>query len=314
MTLQVSSEQVKEIRVMHLKGQTSKRQLFVDRKTAQQPIKLSNMTMAQSGIIFFNKAASIEDVPTHVIDFKFVPREPSQVTKVSSLQKLTSGVFNISGVLKWNGEPHIPSDKTSQNVRGSTFTDSTESMPLSVWGEHISEIEEGKFYSITNCRLRHFYGKCMATTKSTVITPAEAQDVTKAVEQRQNNLLCCPELLNVHVDSFLACNSKGCKKRVNGTPGCKIVKCNNCNRSMLIKNCYVDMTVHFELEKEDKFYSVTAFPKALSAFLQKDIISFKDDTDTLTAELLILENVDFQLSQNGKLITKMDRHTPTGNV
>ena len=83
---------------------------------------------------------------------------------------------------------------------------------------------------------------------------------------------------------------------------------------MLIKNCYVDMTVHFDLEKENKLYSVTAFPKALSAFLQKDVISFKDDTDTLTAELLVLENVDFQLSQNGKLITKMNSHTTTGSV
>ncbi|KAL9977283.1 hypothetical protein ACROYT_G014672 [Oculina patagonica] len=221
--------------------------------------------------------ASIEDVPTHVIDFKFVPRELLQVTKVSSLQKLTG------------------------------------SMPLSVCGKHISEIEEGKFYSISNCRLRHFYGKCLATTRSTVITSAEARDVTKAVEQRQNNLLCCPGILNVHVDSFLACNSKACKKRINGTPGCKIVKCHY-NRSMLIKNCYADMTVHFKLEKEDKIYSVAAFPKALSAFLQKDVISFKDDTDTLTAELLVLENVDFQLSQIGKLITKMNSHTSTGNV
>lgn len=68
----------------------------------------------------------------HIIDFKCVPREPSQVTKITSLHKLTSGVFNISGVLKWNREPHIPSEITSQMVRDSTFTDSTGSMPLSV--------------------------------------------------------------------------------------------------------------------------------------------------------------------------------------
>ena len=122
-----------------------------------------------------------------------------------------------------------------------------------------------------------------------VVSPADAQDITKAVEQRKDNSLCCPEILNVHVDSFLACNSKDCKKRVNGTPGSKIVKCNNCSRSMLIKNSCVDMTVHFDLEKENKLYSVTAFPEALSAFLQKDVIS-------LTAELLVPENVDFQLS------------------
>ena len=142
--------------------------------------------------------------------------------------------------------------------------------------------------------------------------PSRGSRRTKAVEQSQNNSLCCPEILNVYVDSFHACNSKDCKnykKRVNGTPACKIAKCNNCNRSMLINNCYLDMTVHFNLEKEDKLYTVTAFPKALSAFLQKDVISFKDHTDTFTAELLVLENVAFQLSQNGNQITKINSHT-----
>ena len=116
----------------------------------------------------------------------------------------------------------------------------------------------------TNSRFRHFYGKCLATTKLTVVSLAEAQDITKAVEQRKDHSLCCPEILNVHVISFLACNSKGCKKRVNCTPGSKIVKCNNCSRSMLIKNCCVD-----NQEKENKLNAVTAFPKVLSAFLEK---------------------------------------------
>ena len=133
-TVQVSTKQVKEITVMHLKGQTSNWQLFVDRMTAQQPVKLSDKTMTQSDTIFFNKGASIEDVPTHyrfqVCTKRTIPSDKD--TKITSLHKLTSGVFNISGVLKWNREPHIPSDKTSQMVRDSTFIDSTESMPLSV--------------------------------------------------------------------------------------------------------------------------------------------------------------------------------------
>lgn len=112
---------------------------------------------------------------------------------------------------------------------------------------------------------------------------------------------------------FLHAIARTVRRELNGTPAFKIAKCNNSNRSMLIKNCYIDMTVHFNLEKEDKLYSVTAFPKALSALLQKDVISFKDNTDTFTAELLVLENVDFQLSQNGDLITKINSHT-TGSV
>lgn len=37
------------------------------------------------------------------------------------------------------------------------------------------------------------------------------------------------------------------------------------------KNCYVDMTVNLNLEKDSKTFSVTAFPKAVSAFFYEDI-------------------------------------------
>lgn len=134
------------------------------------------------------------------------------------------------------------------------------------------------------------------------------------MELNVDNWVCCRDILNVSVNSFLACNSKDCKKKVNATPGSKIVKCHSCNKSMLVKNCYVDMTMHFDLEKESKLYSVTAFPKALSKFLQKDVFSFKADTDSLIEELLLLEGVDFQLSQNGKLITKLQNHSSTENA
>ena len=193
-------------------------------------------------------------------------------------------------------------------VRDATLTDSSGVIPLSVWGEHITAIEEGKFYCITDCRLRHFYGKCLATTQSTVVSPGEEQDISKVLEQQAEHWICCPDILNVAVNSFLTCNNRDCKKKINATPGCKIVKCHSCKKSMLMKNCYVEMTVNFNLEKDGKDYSVTAFPKAVSSFMEKDIFSFKEDTDTLIEELLLLASVDFQLSQNGKLVTKMQQH------
>lgn len=77
---------------------------------------------------------------------------------------------------------------------------------------------------------------------------------------------------------------------------------------MLVKNCYVDITVNFTIEKEGKEYLVTAFPKVVSLFLEKDIFEFKIDIDSLIEELLLLEHKDFHLSQNGKLITKLQKH------
>ena len=68
------------------------------------------------------------------------------------------------------------------------------------------------------------------------------------------------------------------------------------------------MTVSSSLEKDGKQYSVTAFSEAISIFLNKDISSFKDNTDPLESKLLLLEGVDFQLSHNGKLVVKVKQH------
>lgn len=46
----------------------------------------------------------------------------------------------------------------------------------------------------------------------------------------------------------------------------------------------------------------------MSSFLEKDIFNYKNDTDTLIEELLPLENMDFHLSQNGELITRIQKH------
>lgn len=266
------------------------------------------MTVAQSGTIFFNKSASVQDVPNHVIKFKFVQQQPFQITKITTLLKSTSGLFNVCGTVKWKEEAHIPSNKTDQMVRDGILTDSSGTVPISVWGESITLIEETKFYNITDCRLRHFYGKCLTTTRTTRISPAEEQNISTVVEQKSENVICCPDILNVAVNSFLTCNNKDCKKKINSTPGSKIVKCINCSKSMLVKNCYIDITVNFNVEKDGKEYSITAFPRVISSFLDKDIFNYKDDTDNLIEELLLLENIDFQLSQNGRLITKIHKH------
>lgn len=99
--MQVSEEETKQIRVMHQKNDGSKRQIFLDKKAAQQPIKLTSLTVAQSGTIFFNRSASVQDVPNHVIKFKFVQQQPFQITKITTLLKSTSGLFNVRGTVKW---------------------------------------------------------------------------------------------------------------------------------------------------------------------------------------------------------------------
>ena len=122
------------------------------------------------------------------------------------------------------------------------------------------------------------------------------------------NWICCPEILNVSVNVYAVCNNKECCKKISSNPGSNMVKYISCKRSMPMKNCYLNMNVNFQLEKEEKSYSVTVFPKAVSSFI-------KEDTDALVAKLLVLEKVDFQLSQSGKIVARIQDHeTSFGSV
>ena len=42
---------------------------------------------------------------------------------------------------------------------------------------------------------------------------------------------------------------------------------------------------------------MTAFPKIVGNFFQEDILQYKDNIDDLTEKLLLLKNVDFELSE-----------------
>ena len=55
-------------------------------------------------------------------------------------------------------------------------------------------------------------------------------------------------------------------------------------------------------------YKITAFSKIISAFLSEDIYIYKQDTDTLIEKMLLIKNVDFQLSPNQRLVTNMTPH------
>ena len=72
--------------------------------------------------------------------------------------------------------------------------------------------------------------------------------------------------------------------------------------------CYLEINTSFQLEKENKQYNVTAFKKATSSFLKEDIFLYKDNLEQLTGKLLLLENIDFRLSNNGKVATEITSH------
>lgn len=87
-----------------------------------------------------------------------------------------------------------------------------------------------------------------------------------------------------------------------------MVRCTSCNRAMLINNCYMEINTTFQLETTDKQYIVMANQTTLSTYLGEDVYKYKDNVDDLTEKLLLLENVDFKLSTNARMITEIVDH------
>ena len=103
--------------------------------------------MSPTGTIFFNKGALIHDVPNHSMPFQCTQEQLFQTTLFNTLIKSSSGTFNVSGTIKWKGEAQVTSESTKKQVRDATLMDSTGSIPMSILGELILAVKEGKFYT-----------------------------------------------------------------------------------------------------------------------------------------------------------------------
>ena len=202
---------------------------------AGQPIKLSNMPVATTGTVFPNKGTVITDVPTHSVTFQFRPWNTKEVTSVKEILKYTTGTFAVSGQIQWSAPAQKPNEDSEKQVRDGTITDSTGSIKLSVWEEHIEETQEGEFYTVTGCKLRFYYGKCLSTSREITVTGA-AKQALPDTPKKESTILCYPEILNVAINMYPVYNNKDCKTKINGNPGTKLVKYLSCNRYMQIKN------------------------------------------------------------------------------
>lgn len=84
MNFQIADEEVVPLRVMSKIG-GSKRELFIDKMTSEQPVMLSKFLTSPSGTTFLNYSTIIRNVPAHSIKFKFSPPLKPNSAKIASL-------------------------------------------------------------------------------------------------------------------------------------------------------------------------------------------------------------------------------------
>ena len=88
----------------------------------------------------------------------------------------------------------------------------------------------------------------------------------------------------------------------------KMVRCTSCNRAMLVNNCYMEMNTTFQLETPEKQYTAIANASTVTTYLGEDVYKYKDNINALEENFLLLENVDFTLATNARMITQIVDH------
>ena len=160
---------------------TTKNQLFRDKQQAEQPITITNPCVTSSGMVFMHNNTVIKDIPRMSLPFKYVPPAALPVASIADVirNKKQGDTDTVSGTVTWNGDPKTPNN-SNRKVRDGKLMDSSGEIDISIWEDHnfILQIKEGEFFQITNCKVKHFYGKKPSTSHETVIQPGEQQNIT----------------------------------------------------------------------------------------------------------------------------------------
>ena len=93
------------------------------------------------------------------------------------------------------------------------MTDSTGTIPLSVWEEHFDILVTYRFYEPSNLKLRYFNGKALTNLPLTYIKEIDAFETQAVVvDICENKTVCCPAILNGVVNIYPTCKNKQRKK------------------------------------------------------------------------------------------------------
>ena len=151
---------------MKKQNPTIKLLLFKEKMDASQPIKLSNLIEVDTGAIFFNsnRGSRVEDV--FAVPFMDTPVDD---LKLIDIKGKFSGTFNLKGYIRWLKEPVQTS--SGKLVRDAMLADNTFNVPISVWGDIISEIQEENYYKLTNVGAKNYFGQKLFTKDETKVIP-----------------------------------------------------------------------------------------------------------------------------------------------
>ena len=296
-----------------METKTINRNLFKSKHESKSPIKLTNLSPSNTGIIFFNSNIGSRLHDTDDVSFKFIEETVIKINEIALDQR--DGHFDVKGNIRWQADTRtvaVGERQVPRQVRDGLLADQTGTITISIWGQDlIDRIKENTTYKITKVVVQNNFGMKLTTTANTVCTE-DSDKVNVNWEnlnpQAINHIICCPEIMSAKVLKYLTCVNTDCKKKVTPFQAENTVTCKSpsCNRKMLVSRCKTSFSAEITLqEPSQRQHTVTIFPKTLETFYQKKGKVL--NVDHLEDEMLEFQSFDFTVNRR-KIVIKIEEH------
>ena len=190
------------------------------------------------------------------------------------------------------------------------MADSTASIPLDIWEEHIQRIEIGQVYLMEPMQVRVWSNKKkLATQKKTNITQIKEDQKLNDVEIQTQETTEPQETIMIKrfkriqkFDKFSKCPD--CSRHLPGT--CQdTVKCEQC-RIMRSDECSTGITTKIiVMDDQDNKLSVNMGDQVLDQLVDSIL---NQDKQTLAQKLLFVENISITYNKDTFIVFKSTRH------
>lgn len=294
-----------------------KRPLLVDSEKCRTPVKIQRFTHTSDGEkVIINDMTQIS-VPSQT-EYCFQFKESISRTQHVSIGDILSRCnewenVTLKGKVVRVGDTKIVGAKELK-LAEVTFADSTGSIAVDVWEQHIPMIENGKVYRVTPVQVRSWGGKKkLSTTVHSVITAITDETLSKVFVSEEHLLTDqCNEIAvkvpNIHsvksVEKFIHCLNKYCSRRLIQTSSANIVHCDRCGYTMRSANCTEQLCAKVVIEVDGQEIHLTAFQNVLNSIFEGQGNCTLSLTE-VSEKLLLLEEINIKYNSETQIITEL---------
>lgn len=186
-----------------------------------------------------------------------------------------------------------------------TFTDSTGSIPLELWEDHIAILKSGQCYKMTSVQVKVWCNrKKVTTTKKTIITETSDESLKPITLQHDpedslTNATIKEVICIRHVEKFFICYI--CLKKIVQSGSSAVLRCKKCG---IIKatQCTLGLSATIEVlnDKQDSL-TLKMNVELLKELINEDVLHF--DKNALAEKLLFIENFAVKYDDNFTVVS-----------